>query len=318
LNKELILVTSGDPAGIGPEIIIKTFFEKRASRFFVIGRVKIFEKIAKLLDKNLPIKKMKDIGDFSQGKFNILEPDENPPSKNSGEEAFLYLKKAVDLIRGEKIKFVVTAPVSKELISKVFKNFSGHTYFFADEFKIPHEDVSMIFYSKNLKISTVTQHLPLREVSKAISAEKIISNVKTSVDALKKTGIQNPRVAVCGLNPHCGEGGMLGDEEEKTIKPAVEKLKGEGIEVSGPMNVDEAVIESLKNKFDLIVSMYHDQGILPVKLLSHGRAANLTWGLPFYRTSPLHGVAFDIAGKGIARCDSTVFAISLLEEIKNA
>jgi len=312
LNRKLILVTSGDPAGIGPEVIIKAFFEKRAVSFFVIGRVEVFEKTAKFLNKNLPIKKMKDIGDFSQGKFNILEP-----SENSGKEAFLYLKKAVDLIKNEKIKFILTAPVSKKLVSKVFENFSGHTYFFADEFGIPHEDVSMIFYSRNLKISTVTQHLALREVSSALSIDKIISNVKTSITALKKTGMQNPRVAVCGLNPHCGEEGAFGDEEEKIIKPAVEKLKSEGVEISGPMNIDEAIIGTLKNKFDLIVSMYHDQGILPVKLLSHGRAANLTWGLPFYRISPLHGVAFDIAGKGIARCDSTVFALSLLEKIKD-
>lgn len=325
MNRKLILVTSGDPAGIGPEVIIKSFFEKRASSFFIIGRVEVFEKTAKFLNKNLPIKKMKDIGDFSQGKFNILEPEEksnyafgNSPSENSGKEAFLYLKKAVDLIKNEKIKFILTAPVSKKLVSKVFENFSGHTYFFADEFGIPHEDVSMIFYSRNLKISTVTQHLALREVSSALSIDKIISNVKTSITALKKTGMQNPRVAVCGLNPHCGEEGAFGDEEEKIIKPAVEKLKSEGVEISGPMNIDEAIIGTLKNKFDLIVSMYHDQGILPVKLLSHGRAANLTWGLPFYRISPLHGVAFDIAGKGIARCDSTVFALSLLEAMKDA
>jgi len=310
------LITSGDPAGIGPELVVKilTCAEFSEYRSVVIGRISLYRQLFKALrcDASL-INPVTNLSKAGKGKINIMEPPEKQgfkfgasPGIESARESISYLDFAAKLIKKKKQRYLLTAPVSKENISRLRPGFSGQTYYLSDIFDIPRDDVAMLFLSASLKVVLVTQHLSLSQVSSRVKKDRIVRITTLACKALRNLGISKPGVAVCALNPHSGEGGLLGHEEKKEIVPAIRTLKKAGVDVRGPLNIEVAVADALKNKFDLIVAMYHDQGILPVKLFSHGRGVNLTWGLPFIRVSPLHGTAFDIAGRGVAKAGSFV------------
>jgi 4-hydroxythreonine-4-phosphate dehydrogenase len=305
-NKKKYLVvgvTMGDPSGIGPEIIAKAINKLAISqkiKFLLIGDRFIFSKFLKHLPKNCQILDLNNVPkkNFCFGKKNRIY----------GKASFEYLELATSLIKAKEIDSLVTAPISKEAISLAGFKWPGHTEYLAQAFKV--KQFAMMFVADKLKVSLVTRHIPLRKVSQSLNVDKIYQTVCLSHEWLSKYfRIKNPKIAVCALNPHAGEEGILGGEEGLIIKPAVKRAQMKFKNIFGPFPSDTVFLA--RNKFDCIVAMYHDQALIPLKTLFPNRAVNLTIGLPFVRTSPCHGTAFDIAGKNLANPTSMIEAIKL-------
>lgn len=269
MRKPLILITTGDLKGIGPEITKKALADPR-------------------------IRKMAD--------FFIIEPVDRT--------GFGAIEKAVGILKKGGAKGLVTAPVNKSAINKTGAPFKGHTEYLAEETNT--RKFAMLFYSEFMKVTIVTRHLPLRQVSGSLTKNKIETAISLTGGALKKYfGIPRPRIGVCGLNPHAGEQGLMGSEEKKVIIPAIKNSKKKTPGVLGPLPGDAAFYMAHRGDVDAVVAMYHDQGLAPFKMLAFNRGVNVTLGLPFVRTSPDHGTAYDIAGKGIADPGSMKEAMKL-------
>lgn len=308
-KKPVIGITLGDPAGIGPEVIAKALQESEIriqAEILLIGDGLIFKKFSfpkapgcEFLDlKTLP-------HDVQPGR----------PCPESAKAALLYLKKSIDLVKERKIQAIVTGPLSKEAISQVLGNtFHGHTEFLAESFDV--KKFEMMFVGGGLKTVVVTRHIPLRDVPEAITTEKVLSTIILTNDSLKKLfKITRPKIAVCGLNPHAGEGGKMGREEIEKIGPAILRAQKQGIDASGPFPSDTIFSRGIREQYDVTIAMYHDQGIIPVKSLAFAELVNMTIGLPFVRTSPAHGTAFAIAGKNVADPHSMMAAINLAVQL---
>ncbi len=278
-------ITMGDPRGIGPEVIKKAL--KRADVARLCNFVCIGDK--KLL-KGIPA-----------GIIDI-------PYKTPGEGSLKFLQKGVDLIKGGIVDALVTAPLSKEAVSKYSKGFHGHTEYLAESFNVKRFD--MMFIAPKVRLSLVTRHVPLKDVPRLITKKAVLSSIELMHETLRmhfKTA--RPRIAVLGLNPHAGEAGLLGTEDAKAITPAIAAAQKQGIKAFGPFPADTFFCHD--KGFDGIVAMYHDQGLAPVKGLYFKELVNFTAGLPFVRTSPVHGTALDIAGQGIADPSSMIASIQL-------
>lgn len=297
-----LVITLGDPAGIGPEVCLKALINpqvKNRANFLLIGD----KVVVKGLKKKLKIKTEFNLLDLGIIKEKIKFGQVNPLY---GYASLNYIKKAVELIKTNKADSLVTAPVNKQSINLAGYNFSGHTEYLAKLDKAKF--AVMMFAIPHLKVSLVTRHIPLNKVSHYLKTEDIYRTIIISTQGLKKYfGLAKPRIAVCGLNPHSGEGGKFGREEEKIIIPAIVKANKSIPNLVGPLASDGLFAQ--KDKFDLIVAMYHDQGMIPVKMFSFEKAVNLTLGFSFIRTSPAHGTAYDIAGLGIAKESSMVEAM---------
>jgi len=309
-KKIKIGITMGDPSGIGAEIISKALASPRIKNIkgiLVIGDRWVFEKNQKSKIKNQ--------------KFEFLDL-KNVPKENFrfgvispvyGRVSLEYIDKAIELIKEDKIQALVTNPVSKEAINLAGVKFSGHTEYIAKSFGI--KDFAMMLVGGDLKIVIVTRHIPLRKVSKALSISKIYKTILLTKESLETLfGIEEPKIVVASLNPHCGEGGFLGEEEKKKIIPAISLAKRYVKNLYGPFPSDTLFYSALKKEYDCVICMYHDQGLIPLKMLFRDKAVNITLGLNFLRTSPAHGVAFDIAGKNKANPDSLIEAIKLAYE----
>ena len=309
MKKISIGITIGDPAGIGPEIVAKALSMpsiRRLANFKIIGDYQIYRQYC---DKDYPNVSFIDCAQVPSGRYT---PGEG--SALTGEAGFTYIKRAVSLIKSSDISAMVTAPVSKMAIQCAGHNFSGHTEFLARAAGV--KDVGMLFAAGRLRIIIVTRHIPLKNVSRSISSEKILKTIELLHIGLKDMfGIPNPRIAVCGLNPHAGEGGDIGTEENDKIIPALQGARDMGIDASGPYPAATLFTRACLDRYDAVVAMYHDQGLIPVKSLAFQKTVNVTLGLPFIRTSPAHGTAFDIAGKGIADPSSMCEAIKLAAEL---
>ncbi|MCU0652171.1 MAG: 4-hydroxythreonine-4-phosphate dehydrogenase PdxA [Candidatus Omnitrophica bacterium] len=219
-----------------------------------------------------------------------------------------YLDKALELIRKKEIDCLVTAPISKEAINLAGFRYSGHTEYL--ESKTGSRDTVMMLLNKQLKFSLLTRHIPLRNVSQALRQKKLAKVIMLTRESLKKLFlIRSPRIVICGLNPHASDNGIIGSEENNIIKPAVEKLHRKIHYLNGPVSSDVAIKQAKDGIYDCVIAMYHDQALIPLKLLGDKEGVNLTLGLPFIRTSPLHGTAYDIAGKNCATPDSLIAAI---------
>lgn len=311
MAKKRIGITMGDPAGIGPEIIVKAFAEEDIYKIcnpLVIGDRAIIKEVIKVTGMN-----------FDPDNIEILNLNEikNPsklvkgkPSEESGRAAFSYIRKAVELLRLGIIEGLVTCPISKIALRMAGLNWSGHTDMLADLTET--ENYAMAFYSEQLKVILVTIHVPLKDVPYLIKKEKVINSIFFANKACEMLGLQSSRIGVCGLNPHAGEEGIMGREEIEEIVPAVQEAKALGINVSGPFPADSLFYRAYNGEFDIVVSMYHDQALAPFKLIAFEKGVNFTIGLPFIRTSPDHGTAYDIAWQGKAN------PLSLLEAIKLA
>jgi 4-hydroxythreonine-4-phosphate dehydrogenase len=280
--KPRIAITSGDPAGIGPEVAAKAAADARvlaACEPIVYGPP--------------------DASRFAAG---VL-------SGEAGRAAYDVIVRAVDDAQRGVVQAIATAPVNKEAFRLAGLPWSGHTDLLAHLTGARH--VAMMFHSDALRVVLATVHIALAEVPRALTAASLEATIDLTARELPRFGIARPRIAVAGLNPHAGEHGLFGGEEETAIRPAIAACRARGIDVDGPFPGDTVFVRARRGDFDIVVACYHDQGLIPVKLVAFGQAVNVTLGLPIIRTSVDHGTAFDIAGKGVADPESMIAAVLL-------
>ena len=315
-----IAITMGDPAGIGPEVIVKALSHSKVRNIcvpIVIGDENVFRNACalspmtqklKLIDSpdNVqPSDKLIYLLDMKTGSAFLR----HRPSRRGGASAVRCIEKAVELAVQGNVQGVVTAPVSKESLRMAGVAWPGHTEMLAD--LTGTKEFAMMFIGGPLRIMLVTIHTALRNVPLMISQKRILRTIQLAQKASHMLGIKNPRIAVAGLNPHAGEAGMFGNEEKKIIAPAIRKAVKNGIPVTGPHPPDTVFHRAFHNDIDIIICMYHDQGLIPLKMIAFDKGVNITVGLPFIRTSPDHGTAYDIAWKGVANPSSMIEAITL-------
>jgi 4-phospho-D-threonate 3-dehydrogenase / 4-phospho-D-erythronate 3-dehydrogenase len=329
--KPRIGISMGDPAGIGPEIIIKTLaLAEVYERCFplVVGDAAVMEKEARSLKTSLKINAIQSVSEaiFEVGTIDVYDLknvniDELQPgvvSAMAGKSAFEAVKKVIELALAEEIDATVTAPINKESIHKAGHKYSGHTEIYAHYTNT--EKFAMLLADENFRVIHVSTHVSLRQACDLCKKERILEVILLLNDACKKFGIENPRIAVAGLNPHAGENGLFGDEEITEIIPAIVEANKMGISVEGPLPPDTMFVKAVQGKYDGCVAMYHDQGHIPFKLegfkwdnekqtMKSVKGVNITLGLPIIRASVDHGTAFEIAGQGIASADAMLVAI---------
>jgi len=299
-------ITMGDPSGIGPEIIAKAMKTLAGmAEFVVIGDKWVFEKVTRSPSHQVTSKNFINLDNVNHKGFAF-----GRIRAEYGRASMEYLDKAMELLKNKQIDCLVTAPISKEAINLAGFRYSGHTEYFSRTTNT--KDPVMMLLNEKLKFSLITRHIPLKDVALNLNRNKIGRAVSLTRAALKKLfGLKNPRIVVCGLNPHGSDNGLIGNEENTVIKPAIEKLKAKFKNIHGPMGADVAIARASKKEYDCIIAMYHDQALIPLKLLGDFTGVNITLGLPFVRTSPLHGTAFDIAGKNKACPVSLISSIKL-------
>lgn len=327
-KKPVIGITMGDGAGVGPEIILKSLKNREIYDLcdpLVIGDSKILERAKSYVNSTLQIRTVTEdqldqlayeFGTVYCLDLNLLKADLplGQVSAEAGHAAFEYLAKAIDLAKKQQIDAICTAPLNKEALHKGGHQYPGHTEILADLTNT--SEFSMMLSAPNLKVIHVTTHVGLIDAVKMINPERVYRVIRLAHDTLTKSGIQNPRIAVCGINPHAGENGLFGyGEEEEKVVPGVKKAQEEGINVVGPLPADTLFFRTVRGDFDIVVAMYHDQGHGPVKVLGLDAGVNITVGLPIIRTSVDHGTAFDIAGKGIVEEKSMMEAIRQAVEL---
>jgi 4-hydroxythreonine-4-phosphate dehydrogenase len=283
--KPRIAITVGDPAGIGPEIAVKA--AEHSSVLEVCEPV--------LYGPSLP----DELGEFLRGRV----------SAEAGAAAYEAIVEAVDDVVAGRVEGIATAPVNKEAFAAAGLPWKGHTDLLAHLTGAGR--AVMMFHSDALRVVLATVHIPLAQVPRALTREHLEGVVQLTASEMPRFGYPTPRIAVAGLNPHAGEHGLLGKEEQTVIRPAVDALRRNGVDVSGPFPADTLFVRALRGEFDVVVACYHDQGLIPVKMAAFGKAVNVTLGLPIIRTSVDHGTAFDIAGQGIADPGSMIEAVRL-------
>ena len=320
-----LTITSGDPAGIGSEVTLKAISELELPpevAIVVLGSRKLYNQIAEKLGSSFSPEEIANLEETKEGlNFLNIEPSDfsldilGKPTDDTARATFNYLKKSVELLKNG-FDGVVTAPISKEKLWNIGFKYPGHTEFYADNLNC--KEFVMMLGGDKLKVSLVTIHIPLREVPSKITAEEVEKTIRvTDMEFRRSFGYSSPRIAVAGLNPHAGEGGKLGTEEKEIIEPVVKKLAQKGLSVRGPFPPDTLFYRAYKGEFDVVVSMYHDQGLIPLKLLHFDDAINVTLGLPKVRTSVDHGTAYDIApllkANHISMKNAILTAISMVE-----
>lgn len=303
MEKPKVAITIGDPAGIGPEIVYRAVNSLRVQRVcspILVGDKNIISKYFNIHKKSNKVEFV-----FSSNYNKNVELGKS--SRLSGLIACNALKQAVNMCMLKQTKSMVTAPVSKESFKLAGLKHSGHTEFLGELTKT--KNYCMMMICDDINSVMVTRHLPVSQISSILTKKDIVSTVKLSADFIKQVSKKSPKIIMCALNPHAGDNGILGNDEKKIIIPAIKNLKEKKYNIVGLYPVDIAWQKFLKNKYDLIVAMYHDQIMLPLKILNPKKIVNVTVGLPFIRTSPGHGTAFDIAGKNIADYSSMEEAI---------
>jgi 4-hydroxythreonine-4-phosphate dehydrogenase len=328
-SKPIIGITLGDYNGIGPEVILKALQGNHFNKVctpVIYGSMRILNRYKHLLDmKDWHLFGVQDVSNLNPKATNILtcwaegqtEVEAGKVTAEAGLAAFLCLQKATDDLKDGKIDAIVTAPINKHNIQSESFKFPGHTEFFTESFGAT--DSLMFLVSEQLRVGVVTGHIPLGSVNTTITQDAIAKKLTLMLNSLKKDfGISKPRIAVLGLNPHAGEEGLLGNEEIDILKPVINQFKHKGNLIFGPFPADGFFGRLDYQKFDAVLAMYHDQGLVPFKLLAFENGVNFTAGLPIVRTSPDHGTAYDIAGKGIANESSLKQAIfTALDVLKN-
>lgn len=316
-------ITMGDPTGIGPEILVKALSTKepyQVCRPFVFGDRGVLSKTIEMLGltKTTTLEVFEKIPEEGYmprriflAPFRPLKADSlcfGKPDRECGEAMVEYVVEAVKSIRIGNLEAMTTCPINKQAINRAGHPFAGHTELLAH--LVQASAVAMMFLGPKWKIVLVTTHLPLKDVPKWITSDRILSKVRITDEGLKKYfGILHPKIAILALNPHSGEEGLLGEEEKREIIPAITMARSQGVMVDGPFPADSFFNLSAPLAFDAVISMYHDQGLIPMKMSDFKEAVNFTLGLPFIRTSVGHGTAYDIAGKGLADPSNLVQAI---------
>ncbi|MBN3205972.1 D-threonate 4-phosphate dehydrogenase [Pectobacterium brasiliense] len=323
---KIIAVTMGDPAGIGPEIIIKSLAEGELSgaSAVVVGCVQTMRRILAL--NIVPAVELKIIDKpadavFAPGVINMIdEPLEDPQAlkpgvvqAQAGDLAYRCIKKAAELAMAGEVHAIATAPLNKEALHSAGHLYPGHTELLA---KLTNSrDYAMVLYTDKLKVIHVSTHIALRKFLDTLNRDRVETVIDMADVFLKRVGFTHPRIAVAGVNPHAGENGLFGDEEIKIVSPSVEAMKAKGIDVYGPCPPDTVYLQAYEGQYDMVVAMYHDQGHIPLKLLGFYDGVNITAGLPFIRTSADHGTAFDIAWTGKAKSESMAISIQLAMQL---
>jgi len=318
-DRPRIAVTMGDPAGVGPEIIVKAFQDQTIynfSRPFVVGDATFLGNMVLRLKSDLCVRSISSVQEasFTANSINVLDLKNTPgniilgqPSSVGGKASVEFIRFAVNLALGHQVEAMTTSPVSKESIHLAGFNWPGHTEMLG-EFT-GTKNVALMLTGDALRVVIATTHVPLDAVKKLITLEHISTIIQLTHNWLLENITNSPNIAVTGLNPHCGDGGIFGKEELTAIIPALNKVRKEGITVSGPFSADAFFAKFKLNEYDAVITMYHDQGMIPVKMANQGCAVNVTLGLPIIRTSVDHGTAFDIAGKGCASSENLKLAI---------
>ena len=302
-----IAISIGDPAGIGPEVVVKALIDPEVSRladWLIVGDTAVIRRAEaqsaltqstsfRIVDAGQP-----EAGQVVQGQL----------SATAGRAALEYVRKATEMCLSREADAIVTAPVNKEAITLSGAKFTGHTEFIAELCGAP--DSRMLLVNDRLRVVHVTTHVSLRRACE-LDSQRILRTLELGHQAMQWLGIERPRVAVCGLNPHAGENGLFGDEDSKFILPAIKGAQEKGILCTGPLPADTLFLKAVRGEFDLVVAMYHDQGHVPMKLLDFEHTINVSLGLPIIRTSVDHGTAFDIAGKNQANPSSMKAAMRL-------
>jgi 4-hydroxythreonine-4-phosphate dehydrogenase len=284
-----IALTVGDPAGIGPEIVAKA-----AADPGVLA-------VCKPIVFSTPPEAAVRTGSVSAA---------------AGRAAYATIVRAVDFAKRGDVDAIVTAPINKLAFAKAGLKWKGHTDLIAH--LCDSKRVAMMFHSPTLKVVLITVHVPLKSVSKYLTPALVDQTIGLTAEAMKMFGTPKPRLALAGLNPHAGEHGVLGDEDDKVLVPAVRRARARRVNIEGPIPGDTVFVRAARGEYDCVIACYHDQGLIPVKLLSFGNAVNVTIGLPIIRTSVDHGTAFDIAGKGVANAGSMIAAVKLAAEMASA
>ena len=320
-NKPVIGISIGDINGIGPEVIIKALSDSRILDHItpiIFGSTKVLSFYRKLLNfEDFHYSQLRSINELNHSKVNVVNcwPDMieikvGQVTEEAGNCAYLALREAVNYLKEDKIDAIVTAPINKKNIQREGFKFVGHTDFISEELGV--DENLMLMINEDLRIGVVTAHIPIDEVSKSLSQEIVEIKLNIMIKALKNDfGIDKPKVALLGLNPHAGEDGLLGREESEIIEPVISKFKNKGHLVFGPFPSDGFFGTLQYQKYDGILAMYHDQGLIPFKMLGFESGVNYTAGIPKVRTSPDHGTAYSIAGKNIASPSSMREALYL-------
>lgn len=333
MYRPIIAISVGDPGGIGPEITAKALSENQlyqVCRPLVIAEAGLMAEAIRIAKANLEIHPVShpDEGIYQHGIMDVLDMknidlgqlEYGKITKMGGEASFQYVVKAIELAQAGLVDATTTGPIHKEAVNLAGHHYSGHTEIYAD---LTHtKDYCMMLADKDFRVSHVTTHVPLRKVADLVTKERVFTVIKLTYESLIQMGIENPRIGVAGLNPHASDGGLFGDEERLEITPAIEQARLRGIQVEGPIPPDTVFVKLRGKQYDAIVTMYHDQGHIPAKLMGFkyedstgtwGSVAgiNITLGLPIIRTSVDHGVAFDQAGKGSANPESMLDALVL-------
>ena len=328
MTPPLVAVTMGDPAGVGPEIIAKTFADpdfREQNRALVVGNAPRLQRAADLLGLELRANVVADPerAGFEEGTVDVVQVGELPEDLPFGEldaragaAAFEYVERAIELARGGRVAAIATAPLNKEAMHLGGYRYPGHTEILAE--LTGTQDYAMMLVTPELKVIHVSTHVALREAVERATEERELAVIRLAHESLLKLGVEHPKIAVAGLNPHAGEHGLFGNEDADRIEPAVERAKEDGIDASGPHAPDTVMMRARRGEFDIVVVQYHDQGHIPIKLMGFDTGVNVTVGLPFFRTSVDHGTAFDIAGTGQADHRSLRAALDLARELAEA
>lgn len=319
--RPVMAITMGDPVGIGPETVIGTMLDREihaCCKPFVIGSVAVLEKAAAVLGKDVAFRRIDDPEDaqYAYGVIDVLETGDYDTAalqwgtvqKLAGQMAIDFIMKSIELGMAGKVDAVSTAPINKQSIKLIGVKEPGHTEIYQNETHSPY--ALTMFSCHKLRVFFVSRHMSLIDAVHFATKDVVLDYIRNIDKELRGVGIDNPLIAVAGINPHNGDNGLFGREEIDEIGPAVEAAKAEGINAVGPIPADSIFNIGKSGKFDAILSEYHDQGHIACKTLDFEKSVTITWGLPFIRGSVDHGTAFDIAGKGIANC------VSLIESTK--
>ncbi|WP_425514931.1 4-hydroxythreonine-4-phosphate dehydrogenase PdxA [Crassaminicella profunda] len=322
MDRSYIGIPMGDPAGIGPEIVVKALTKEKIHetvKAVVIGDKKTLEQAMKFCGVNLEINVIEDVkkGDYKKGILNLIDLKNVDIEKlevgkvqgMAGKAAFEYIKMSVELAMDQKVDAIATTPINKEAFKAGGINYIGHTEVLEDLTNT--KDPLTMFQVYDLRVFFLSRHVSLKKACEMTTKERVFDYILRCSEALERLGIKNGKLAVAGLNPHSGEHGLFGDEEVKEIYPAIKKAQEVGINVVGPVPADSVFYFALKGSYDAVLSLYHDQGHIATKMVDFERTIAITNNMPFLRTSVDHGTAFDIAGTGKASEVSMVEAIRL-------
>nr|WP_319389232.1 4-hydroxythreonine-4-phosphate dehydrogenase PdxA [uncultured Cohaesibacter sp.] len=306
MSNSLVVITMGDPSGVGPEVIVKAMAalsaEERA-QYAVIGDMDTLERARAVCKVDLPLHAYGEKGPEGSlaviyvpieglpGEFGVLSPA-------CGEASFQYIKKAVDMVTANESACIVTAPINKAALNAAGHHYDGHTGMLAH--LTGSKSSFMLLASETLNVLHISTHVSLKTAIERSTPQRVLDTIRMGHKHFKRMGYDNPRIAVAGINPHCGEGGLFGDEDDVHTLPGIEMAQKEGINVVGPVPADTAYYRAHKGAFDLVIAQYHDQGHIPIKMIAFDSAVNVSLGLPIDRCSVDHGTAFDIAGTGEA------------------